>query len=115
MKLVRRMADGLEHEDGLVFFPEECETLAANYVAVPAGGHTHEEVHPDEEEIYVILTGTGEAVLNGAAHPVAAGDAVYIPRNVYHYVRGGEAGLTYLCVANWPDKKAGSSEEEPAR
>lgn len=113
MKFVRHMADALWHEDGLVFSLEECETLAANYVAVSAGTHTHEEAHPDEEEIYVILTGTGEAVLNGEAHPVAAGDAVYIPRNAFHYVRGGASGLTYLCVANWPDKKNGPSEEEP--
>lgn len=107
MKLVRRMEAALANEDGLVFFPEECETLAANYVRVFRGETTKADAHPDEEEIYVILSGEGTVWLDGQPCPVSQGDAVYIPRWMQHAVSGGgEDGLSYLCVANWPDGRS---------
>ena len=57
MELNRRFEDGYSHEDGLIFLPEECETLAVNCVRVSKGEQTEPAVHPDEEEIKEALAG----------------------------------------------------------
>ncbi len=105
MKLARMALEGLANEDGLVFFPEECETIAVNCVQVAQGEITEPAIHPDEEEIYVILSGEGSVWLDKEENPVKVGSVVYIPRNVEHIIGGkSREPLTYVCVANWPDK-----------
>lgn len=105
MELVRTALGGLVNEDGLVFFPEECETIAVNCVQVTKNQITEPAVHLDEEEIYVILSGQGIVWLDRQENPVKAGSVVYIPRNVEHIIEGkSQEPLTYICVANWPDK-----------
>ncbi len=106
MKLVKSIADGLAQEEGLVFFPEECETIAVNCVHVEEGRKTEPAVHPDEEEVYVITSGEGVVYLDKMPYAVAPVALVYIPRHVEHIVEGGKGGVTYVCVANWPDLPA---------
>lgn len=104
MQLVRDARIGLEHEEGLLFFPQECETIAVNVVEVAGGYKTEPASHPDEEEVYTILSGNGVVYLDGVPYSVAKGSVVYIPRNTEHIVEGiGEEPLMYVCVANWPD------------
>jgi mannose-6-phosphate isomerase-like protein (cupin superfamily) len=45
----------------------------------PARGHTHEPA-----EVYFIISGHGEVFVDGATHPLAPGDAVWIPPNAEH-------------------------------
>lgn len=105
MKLSRTAFGGLKNEDGLIFFPEECETIAVNCVQVEKDQTTEPAIHPDEEEIYVILTGEGIVWLDGEKHLVQRDSVVYIPRNVEHVIEGkSDEPLIYVCVANWPDK-----------
>lgn len=104
-ELARKALDYLNHEDGLVFVPEECETIAVNCVQVAAGQRTDPAVHPDEEEVYVVLAGQGTVYLDGKPNTVSAGSVVYIPRHVEHIIEGeSPEKLTYVCVANWPDQ-----------
>lgn len=105
IRLARTALEGLDHEDGLVFFPEECETIAVYCVEIALGQMTEPAVHTDEEEIYVILSGEGIVWLDKKDNPVKAGSVVYIPRHVEHIIEGkSQEPLTYICVANWPDK-----------
>lgn len=105
MELSRNAMACLSHEDGLIFFPEECETLAVNCVQVPKGYRTPPATHADEEEVYVIMAGSGTVSLDGRPYEVRAGDVVYIPRHTEHIIEGlSEQPLVYICVANWPDK-----------
>lgn len=59
--------------------------LVAGIAEVPAGvarptrGHTHEPA-----ELYHILAGEGEVVVDGESYRVQAGDAVWIPPNAEH-------------------------------
>ena len=107
MELVKTIAQGLLQEEGLVFFPEDCETRAVNCVHVGRGQITEPAVHPDEEEVYVVCGGEGTVYLDGTAHRVSAGNVVFIPRHTEHIIEGaGADGVTYVCVANWPDKPA---------
>ena len=113
MDLVKTIADGLAQEEGLVFFPEDCETIAVNCVHVKKGQITDPAVHPDEEEVYVITGGEGIVYLDKVPYAVSHGRIVYIPRHVEHIIEGtGEDGVTYVCVANWPDLPAKKSIEK---
>ncbi|WMJ83306.1 cupin domain-containing protein [Oscillospiraceae bacterium LTW-04] len=105
MQLVRNAAQAAANEDGLLFFPQECETIAVNRVEIASREHTQMAIHDDEEEIYIITQGTGNVFLNDVRYPVQTGDVVYVPRNTTHWVENvGSIALIYLCVANWPDK-----------
>ncbi len=106
MELARTVLGGLMNEDGLIFFPEECETIAVNCVQIEQEQITEPAIHSDEEEVYVILSGEGSVWLDKQENLVKAGSVVYIPRNVEHIIKGKSVEpLTYVCVANWPDKK----------
>jgi mannose-6-phosphate isomerase-like protein (cupin superfamily) len=45
----------------------------------PPRGHTHAPA-----EVYYIVSGVGEVMVDGATHSLAAGDAVWIPPNAEH-------------------------------
>jgi uncharacterized cupin superfamily protein len=54
--------------------------------------------HSSEEEIFVVLDGSGELLLDDARHPVRAGHVVARPpaTRVAHAFEAGPGGLTYL-------------------
>ncbi len=54
--------------------------------------------HSAEEELFVVLDGSGELVLGDDAHPVRAGHVIARPpgTGVAHTMRAGLDGLTYL-------------------
>jgi mannose-6-phosphate isomerase-like protein (cupin superfamily) len=55
--------------------------------------------HPDTEELYLILAGEGEGVLDGESFPVAAGDAWLTRAGHSHGLRNGPAqALQFLAV-----------------
>src|SRR6516162_6378163 len=60
-----------------------------HHMAIPPGGrHVAElHIHPDAEELVVILRGQGTFLLNGEPHPVRAGDVIYIPPGADHELR----------------------------
>lgn len=105
MKLKRKISDAKKKDGGLIFFPEECETIAVNAVSVKKGQSSQLAVHSDEEEVYLITKGKGIVELDGVPHDAEVGDIFYIPRNVAHFVRGTSVEeFEYICVAVWPDK-----------
>jgi mannose-6-phosphate isomerase-like protein (cupin superfamily) len=60
----------------------------------PPRGHSH-----DATEVYVILAGHGDVVIDGVATAVRAGSAVWIPENVEHFARNaGSEPLRLLYV-----------------
>lgn len=60
----------------------------------PARGHQHAQ-----DELYFILAGNGEVVVNGEATTVSTGDAVFIPGDAEHVaVNTGDTPLRLLYV-----------------
>ncbi len=49
----------------------------------PTEGACHRHAAP---EVYYFVAGTGFVHMDGAAYPVAAGTAVYVPGNTWHFV-----------------------------
>ena len=58
--------------------------------------HDHADAHV--EEVYVVLRGHGEVVVDDAASPLRPGLVVAVAVLSSCYVRAGESGLTFLAV-----------------
>src|SRR5579875_369784 len=74
-------------------------TAGLNHVVLPpgeAGAPAH--CHSLEEELFVILEGSGTLSLGEETHPLAPGDVVARPpsRRLTHALAAGPQGLTYL-------------------
>lgn len=63
-------------------------------------------VHGDEEELFVILSGSGVSVEGDSAYAVEAGDAVFYPADgTPHTVVAGQDGLDLLAFASGSDSQ----------
>jgi uncharacterized cupin superfamily protein len=75
------------------------EKAGLNHVVLPPGpsGVPH-HCHSLEEELFVVLDGTGRVRLGDDEHPITAGDVIARPpgTGVCHSITAGPDGLTYL-------------------
>lgn len=70
------------------------------------------------EESVIVLEGAGVAVLNGAEHPVSAGDTAWVPAGVPHFFRNGSATAAMRIFWTYADAHAtrtlvSTGEERP--
>lgn len=65
---------------------------------VAAGCHVREHVHPDHEEVILVLEGRGEALLDGARRaPMAPGTCLFLGRGRPHrFDAAPEGPMTFL-------------------
>jgi mannose-6-phosphate isomerase-like protein (cupin superfamily) len=75
-----------------------------HHMAIPPGGrHVAElHVHPDAEELVVILRGQGTFFLDGTPRPVQAEDVIYIPPGAEHELRNTGNDLLFCLFINVP-------------
>jgi mannose-6-phosphate isomerase-like protein (cupin superfamily) len=68
-------------------WPGVADPLWGSAIAsVRPGEATSVHAH-DEEETFIILTGSGEMWINGQVQSVSKGDVIYLPRNSRHSLR----------------------------
>ncbi|MGO3291043.1 cupin domain-containing protein [Brachybacterium sp.] len=73
-------------------------------VTVPVGGEIGDEVHETTDQILTLVSGTGEADLNGHTHAVHAGDLCAVPAGAQHNVRNtGEEPLVLYTIYSPPE------------
>jgi mannose-6-phosphate isomerase-like protein (cupin superfamily) len=66
---------------------------------LPSGAAVGKHLHRETEEIYYILSGSGEMTVGDDTESVSAGDAVYIPRNNAHTLKNtGNEPMKILLV-----------------
>jgi uncharacterized cupin superfamily protein len=73
--------------------------LGVNLTRIPPGKQSFiPHAHSVEEEFVFVLSGAGEVVLDGIAHPIGAGDFVGFPTDgvVHHFLSLGPDDLVYL-------------------
>ena len=81
--------------------PLEAENFCMGVATLaPEGGQVPWHNHP-QEEVYVVLEGTGEICIGDERKEIASGQAVYIPPNEYHQLTnvGDEALQMLYCYA----------------
>jgi mannose-6-phosphate isomerase-like protein (cupin superfamily) len=73
---------------------------AFEWSRLPVGGVCGEHVHTRTEELYFILSGSGDMVLNGTPHSVSAGDVVVTGVGASHALRNTHSSddLTWLVI-----------------
>ncbi|GGN92101.1 hypothetical protein GCM10010112_78930 [Actinoplanes lobatus] len=72
---------------------------AIEWACLPPGGVSGEHLHTRTEEIYFVLSGTGEILLDGVATRVTAGSLILTGAGVTHGLRNvGEDDLAWLVV-----------------
>jgi mannose-6-phosphate isomerase-like protein (cupin superfamily) len=70
---------------------------------LPAGGTTASHYHPQTEEIYYILEGTGRMQVGEETRVVGPGDAIAIPPGSVHQITNtGDGLLKFLCCCAPP-------------
>lgn len=72
-------------------------------------GQEHKaHIHADQDKLYVILEGAGEASVGGESQPVEPGDVILARAGILHGMRNtGTGRLVVLVVFSPPPKPAG--------
>jgi mannose-6-phosphate isomerase-like protein (cupin superfamily) len=75
-----------------------------HHMILPPGERHVEElhIHPDAEELVVILRGQGVFVLAGQPHEVQAEDVIYIPPGQEHELRNTGSEMLFCLFINIP-------------
>lgn len=75
-----------------------------HHMAIPPGGrHVAElHMHPDGEELVIILRGEGTMFLDGQEHKVKAEDVIYIAPGVEHELRNTCDDMLFCLFINVP-------------
>lgn len=76
----------------------ESEELNATVLEWPPGEGPPEHVNESRDVALVVLEGSGELVLDGEARPLAAGEALVIPKGASRRVTAGPDGIRYATV-----------------
>ena len=76
-----------------------------NYTIIPPGGSFGQHVHGDDNELYIILEGTGEYIEDGETVPVNKGDITINARFASHGIRNTGDGPMRILVIEAYNKK----------
>jgi mannose-6-phosphate isomerase-like protein (cupin superfamily) len=96
--------------------PIQARNFSMGYVTLEASGGQVPWHNQEQEEVYFIVEGTGEACLGEERRTLCAGQAMYIPSGVFHQLTNiGEAPLLMIyCygpagdVAHWRQELDGT-------
>jgi mannose-6-phosphate isomerase-like protein (cupin superfamily) len=96
--------------------PIQCTNFAMGNVTLEPNGGQVPWHNQDQEEIYLIVEGTGEMCLGEERQVVNAGQAVYIPPTVFHQLTniGGTPLRMIYCygpagdIAHWRQELSGT-------
>ena len=84
-----------------VFLDKDFDTPVRflNYTIIPPSGSFGQHVHGDDNELYIILEGTGEYTENGVTSPVSDGDVIVNARFASHGIRNtGDRPMRILVI-----------------
>ena len=96
-KMNTRGGVGPAHSTAYLTRDDLAGVLAAGRTVLEAGSSIGEHNHPDTEELYLILDGQGQGVLDGRSFPVAAGDLFVVKAGHSHgLINDSDATLTYF-------------------
>lgn len=84
--------------------------LNATLLAWPPGHALAEHVNGELDVLIVTLGGHGQVVIDGAAHDLAAGSAILIPRGSRRAITAGDGGVRYLSI----HRRRGPLQIQPA-
>lgn len=81
------------------------EASSAVTVRMKKGEKTGKDAHPDKEQIYIILDGEAELMINGEKQIINAESLAFVPRNIEHEIIATSEKLAYIYFSVWPGGK----------
>ena len=91
------------------------KNLTVTWVDVPPGAEQRPHSHPDSEQVYVIVRGSGRIQVAGDTEHVGEGDLVFIPPGAEHGIKNeGSDPLVYVSAASPPVSMAELYDEQLA-
>ncbi|GAB4463464.1 MAG: hypothetical protein OHK0029_32120 [Armatimonadaceae bacterium] len=96
--------------------PVQCENFCLGYVILEPNGGQVPWHNQEQEEVYFVVSGTGEMCLGEERQEVRGGQCVYIPPTVFHQLTntGTEPMVMVYCygpagdVAHWRQELEGT-------
>ncbi len=96
--------------------PIQATNFSMGFVTLEPNGGQVPWHSQEQEEVYYVVSGTGEMCLGEEVRELATGQAVYIPTGVYHQLsNNGDSPLTFIYVygpagdvAHWKEELAGT-------
>jgi mannose-6-phosphate isomerase-like protein (cupin superfamily) len=94
--------------DSVMITEETCgsQQFSAGLFFVRPGGQGHADTHEDAEEVFYIIQGQANILMDGEDCHVKAGDVVFVPAGVSHQVinTGDETYCAFWLIgARWSD------------
>lgn len=78
-------------------------------MSIPSGGEIGEETHTENDQVLLLIDGTGKVILNGEEFEYKAGDVVLVDAGVKHnFVNTGESDLKIITTYSPPHHPAGT-------
>jgi quercetin dioxygenase-like cupin family protein len=104
--------DGGMRDTVLVADEVGAKNLCAGLVWIAPGSTIHEDAHPFDE-VYYVVRGSAEVILDGVAHTMTSGDVVNIPATVRHRVHNSsdEVFEIFWCIGGALSDMPGVAEE----
>ncbi len=82
----------------LIHEPDGAENFYMRRFTINPGGHSPRHSHPYEHEIY-ILSGTGNALVDGKWYEISRDFVIFVPPDVEHQIKNtGAEPLVFLCL-----------------
>ncbi len=105
VRSAQALADANEYFRQTIVTGEHAQLVA---MTIPPGEEIGEETH-EGDQVLSFTTGSGEAVIDGASSPIAAGDVIFVPAGTLHnFVNTGEEPLRLLTIYAPPEHEAGT-------
>lgn len=84
-------------------------------MSLPAGTDIGEEVHPDTDQIFLIIDGDGEAKVGEEVRPIVEKDLVFVPAGMVHNITNTDHEdmklLTFYAPPEHPDGVVQTTKE----
>ena len=96
LDLTTRQAEAEEQQRAGVIGSLVGADLNVNLVRLLPDEYLEAHINTEVDVLLVGIAGAGTVELDGGDQPLAAGSAVYIPKNARRGIRAGGQGVTYL-------------------
>jgi quercetin dioxygenase-like cupin family protein len=103
------MSEG-DYSARMITLEDNPPTCTLSYRAIQPGETSPHHIYPWEQEVFTIES-SGTLICDGKNYPVKAGDAIYIPSNVDHYMLndGGEGVMLRIEINSLEVARSGGA------
>jgi len=100
-----RVKGEYDRSEDILVGPELTEASVVATVRMKQGFETEVHAHHTEEQVFIVLCGTGELSIENEHGEISGGMAVYIPRKAKHKIVATSEELVYIYISIWPEGK----------